>query len=339
LPTVRTVASLAGVSRQTVSNVLNFPERVGPKLQERVHAAIEELGYRPSAIARSLALQSTGLIAYRVGKSRGYEDQSLDPFMRELSRIGKDHHYRLVLQYAAEDDSSQITEYEDLYARRAMDAVVITESHPLDARVDWLKAHEVPFVAYGRPWGDPQPSHSWVDLDVEAGQRAATEHLIANGHRRIAYLGLPLDGARASAHRDGWAQAMGRLVPEQPLAGLEYLGSAEETSGLVARALEDAGATGFVCNHDGYADAALHALWAAGRTPGRDVAVVGFGNSRRARRAYPPLSSITQSVEHIAELVWSSLLDQLGGTGAPPLQELLAPDLAIRESSDFVLPS
>jgi DNA-binding LacI/PurR family transcriptional regulator len=337
-PTIRTIADRAGVSYQTVSNVLNFPERVRPATRERVLEAIRELNYRPNAAARSLAMSTTRLVALRVGDGRQNEASILDPFMRELARIGGERGYRLVLDYSPEDDAAQIASFEELHARQAVDGVVIPQTHVGDQRPAWLLEHGLPFVAFGRPWGDMAAVHSWVDVDVSLGIRMAAEHLRDLGHTRIAFLGAPLDGGLEDTRLAGWRDVVEGLVAPDDLARLHRFVDQSCPAEAVTELVRSAAPTALITRDDSYAVEASHALERLGLRVGRDVAVVGFDDSELARRASPPLSSVAQPVSEVAELIWESLIDQLEGRPNPPLHRIVPPRLVVRASSDGVRP-
>lgn len=334
------MALAAGVSRQTVSNVLNAPERVSKDLQDAVFKAVKETGYRPSSMARSLALQRTGLVAFRVGEGMRNEASLLDPFMREVARIGAEHDYRLVLDAVASDDSAQIASYQDLTASRSVDAVIIVETHPDDLRARWLTDNNVPFVAFGRPWGEESAEHSWVDVDSRLGIRQAVEHLHGNGHSRIGYIGSPIDGGRHEDRRAGWREAMMEVSPDSDsdaLALLSFESRRRDLGANIDAFLESASPTAVVCQDDQFADEALRAAVRVGLKPGANFAVVGFDDSMVARRAQPAISSVAQPLTRAATLVWEALLPQIRGSQDEPLQVLIPPELVVRESSDFEL--
>ncbi|MDN6486447.1 MAG: LacI family transcriptional regulator [Ancrocorticia sp.] len=332
------MAQAAGVSRQTVSKVVNFQDRVSKDLQEAVLQAIKETGYRPSSMARSLALQRTGLVAFRVGEGMRNEASLLDPFMREVARIGAEHDYRLVLDAVPGDDSAQIASYQDLTASRSVDAVIIVETHPDDLRARWLTDNNVPFVAFGRPWGEDSAKHSWVDVDSRLGIRQAVEHLHDRGHSRIGYIGSPVDGGRHEDRREGWREAMAELSPDSVSDGLAYLSFESRRRDLGANIdafLESAEPTAVVCQDDQFAHEAMRSAVRVGLKPGEDFAVVGFDDSMVARRAQPAISSVAQPLTMAATLVWEALLPQIRGEQDKPLQVLIPPELVVRESSDF----
>src|SRR5829696_407697 len=139
-PTVESVARHAQVSRQTVSNALNAPERVRPETLARVLAAIDELGYRPNSAARTLRTQSTRLLACRLLPTLQMGTGAvLDRFLHALCDAARGRSYD-VLCFAAASDDAEIDVIDDLLRRNAVDAYVISGTHYVDPRPRTLPA-------------------------------------------------------------------------------------------------------------------------------------------------------------------------------------------------------
>ena len=92
-----------------------------------------------------------------------------------------------VLLFTPEDVNDPLDGYDALLRSAAVDAFVVTDTYRGNPQATWLKARQVPFVAFGRPWEDPQASFPWVDVDGRAGVRLAVDHLAGSGHRRITW--------------------------------------------------------------------------------------------------------------------------------------------------------
>jgi DNA-binding LacI/PurR family transcriptional regulator len=329
--TIATVARHANVSRQTVSNVLNTPDLVRDDTRARVIAAIEELGYRANLAARQMRTGRSRLIGVRIDPVRnGIEASVLDRFLHGLTETAAPAGYRVVL-YTAVDDDSEIATYDDLIAAYMLDAFVLTHTHYDDIRTAWLRKRGVPFTTFGRPWGAPH-QHSWVDIDGATGTAAATSHLIARGHRRIAFIGWPPGSAVGDDRRRGWETAM-------RAAGLSADGLARHTPDGVAEGEALARElltmaeppTAVVCVSDPLA---------LGAWRHRDLAVIGFDDTPVAQAV--GLSSLRQPLaEAAAECVDTvSLLlgdrprrpDEHGSGSADTRQVLLEPHLVVRDS-------
>jgi DNA-binding LacI/PurR family transcriptional regulator len=334
-PTVKSVARHAQVSRQTVSNALNAPQRVRPDTLSRVLASINELGYRPNTAARNLRTQSTRLLACRLLPSLQMGTGGvLDRFLHALCDAARDRGYD-VLSFAAPTDDAELDVVDDLLRRHAVDAYVISGTHNVDPRPDWLAARGVPFVAFGRPWGESDTGHSWVDVDGAAGMDAVVEHLVAHGHRRIAFVGWPEGSGVGDDRFAGFTRAT--LRHRLSTRGLVRRGEDGMASGaaLTDRFLDLAQSpTAVVCVSDVMALGAMRALDDRGLRPGSQVAVTGFDDSPLATVVRPGLTSVRQPLEAVAEQVIELLLEHLHGTRSAPTQVLLDPALVVRDSSD-----
>ena len=344
-PTLQTVAARAAVSRQTVSNALNAPHLVRPDTLERVLAVVSELGYRPHGAARQLRTSRSRVIGLRLEPTGdGISGAVLDRFLHAVTEQAQLRGYRVML-FTASDDHSEIAQYGELVEVLGVDALVLTSTHHGDARTGWLTENAVPFVTFGRPWptdsGDTQvTSHAWVDVDGAVGTRAAVEHLLELGHRRIAYLGWPEGSGVGDDRRSGWARALRAAGTVSP-AELDALAAhAPDGVGAGAQAAEHllatASPTAFVCASDSLALGALATVRSsAGAAAGDVPAVVGFDDTPVARAV--GLSSVAQPLTEAAGRTVGLLLAQLAGDRPGPADAdrhvLLSPSLVVRDSS------
>ena len=207
--TLDTVAERARVSRQTVSNVLNSPHLVRPDTAQRVREVIEELGYRRSRAAQQMRTRRSMLLGLRLEPDRGgINGAVLDRFLHAVVDAAQARDYRVVL-FTAADDEREIASYSELLDTGEADGFLLTSTHHGDPRTAWLAERGVPFSTFGRPWGAADQHHSWVDVDGAAGTRAAVEHLVGLGHRRIGFVGWPSGSGVGDDRRDGWRAAAG----------------------------------------------------------------------------------------------------------------------------------
>ncbi|MBW4029698.1 MAG: LacI family transcriptional regulator [Acidobacteria bacterium] len=322
------------MSRQTISNAINAPDRLRPATLHKVLQAIEELGYRPSHAARSLRTHATNVIGCRLlPSSHSGTGGVLDGWFHALCAAARSGGYD-VLAFAAATDDEEIEVYDDLLRRRAVDGIILTNTHYLDPRPAWLLQHEVPFVAFGRPWGSANATHSWVDVDGASGTADAVRHLADLGHTRIGFLGLNKGSGVCDDRFQGWASAMRALG----LATTGLVGRAEDgiASGraLTEKLLDGPRPpTGLVCVSDSMAVGAIRAVEDRGWIAGRDLAIVGFDDSPIASLLRPSLSSVRQPIVAVAGELVSELIAELSGVKRRPSRILRAPRLIVRESS------
>lgn len=304
--TIEDVARAAGVSRQTVSNVLNTPAIVRDATRERVQQAIDRMGYAPHASARRLRTRRSSTIGIHLDPyAGGISGVVLDRFVHALTERAGERGLR-VLVYAASSHDEEIRRMGDLIDGGEVDAVVITGTAYGDRRIEWLTDRGVPFVSFGRPWGEEDaPTHLWVDVDGAAGTRTATAHALTAG-TRVAFLGWPVGSATGDDRERGWREAMAdagapaelRLVAEESVA---------QARDRVAALLEETAIDALVCASDTLAVGAHVAAVAAQRS---DLLIVGFDNT-------PAVEALgLSSIEQLPESVAAGTLDLLMAGGS-----------------------
>lgn len=326
-PTIVDVALAAGVSRQTVSNVLNAPERVRPDTTERVRAAITTLNYRPHASARRLRTRRSSTIGVGLTpQANGISGAVLDGFLHAITEEADRRGLR-VLVYPASDPDEEIAQIERLTDGADVDGFVLTNTIDDDPRLEWMASHDVNFVTFGRPWGAEVPTHRWVDVDGRAGVAEATRQLLSQGTRRIGFLGWPSPSGTGDDRRSGWAETMlAAGFSDADLRDLSTVSVDDVThaADAVSALLDEAGEIdAFICASDSLA------LGALVRTGGR-VPVVGFDDTPVA--ASIGLSSIDQRLA----LVAPALLDLLDRS--EPSYALVTPALVTRTLAAQFLP-
>jgi DNA-binding LacI/PurR family transcriptional regulator len=332
-PTLESVARLAAVSRQTVSNVLNAPHLVRPVTRERVQQVIAETGYRPVKAAQTLRTRRSHLIAVGLQPPREAPSELLDSFLHALTAAARQRGYRIML-YPAGDDDTEIGSYDALLSEYDLDAFVLTDTHPGDKRTTWLDRHRVPFVTFGRPWGSAA-GHSWVGVDGAAGVRAVTSHLIGLGHERIAFLGWPAGSGVGDDRRSGWEQACrAARLPTASLFRPVHRGLAQGRRACAELLRTPQPPTAFVCVSDMIALSAWAELTARGLVPGQRAAVTGFDDSAAA--AAIGLTSVAQPLPEVASACLDALQKLLttpaGQARDQPDRVLLEPCVVLRAS-------
>jgi DNA-binding LacI/PurR family transcriptional regulator len=336
-PTVDDVARVAGVSRQTVSNVLNSPDIVKAATRERVQLAITELAYRPHAAARRLRTRRSSTIGVHLDPySGGISGVLLDRFVHALTERASERGMR-VLIYSARTPEEELTRLGDLIDGGEIDAAVVTGTFSGDPRTGWLAAREVPFVSFGRPWGGGdvfESPHTWVDVDGAAGTRAATRHALEIAGARVGWLGWPPDSGTGDDRYRGWREAMDAAGATGPRWEADDGVAAARRVMTAAFAGRSAvhGVDAVVCVSDSLAVGAHLAAAEAGRP---DLPVIGFDNTPVAEAL--GLSSIEQSPELVATSVLDLLLGPTGSVvsapdaSAAPSHVLVEPRLIVRE--------
>lgn len=335
--TLEEVAARAGVSRATVSRVVNGDPRVNEARVGAVQRAIAELGYVPNPAARALVRRRTDSIALVVCES----DRALfgHPFWTRVIRgvhdgaVAADQQLVLLLWQTA-DDAERIERY---LAARHVDGVVLIGLHGDDSMPVRLREAGLPVVLGGRPF---RPSAvTCADCDNRGGARAAVEHLADTGRRVVATVTGPADTTSGADRLGGWRDAVAArgLDPSAELAAegdWSVEGGEAAMAGLLARRPDLDGV--FVAS-DAMAIGALRALRAAGRQVPADVGVVGFDGDALAVTTDPPLSSVYQPALEMGRTLVRLLLAV--AAGEHPDDVLFPVELVVRGSSAGKVPT
>jgi len=336
LPTVHDVARVAGVSRQTVSNVLNSPDIVRPDTRDRVRRAIDSLGYRPHASARRLRTQKSSTIGIRLDPMHdGISGSILDRFLHALTEQADAIGLRILL-FTATGPEDEIRQFGRLIDGSDVDAFVLTSTFHGDPRTEWLIEHEQTFVTFGRPWGIDDmndPLHAWVDVDGRAGVRVATESLLDRGLTRIGFLGWPAGSGTGDERAGGWRDAMteaghGERLEELHETAIDTVAAAREASARLIARVSDLDAV--VAASDSLALGVVVQTGAA-------LPVIGFDNTPVS--AAMGFSSVDQRLDDVAAGVLALLTDARGaGSADSPRHRLITPELVVRASHPPVVP-
>ncbi|SDO62181.1 LacI family DNA-binding transcriptional regulator [Lentzea jiangxiensis] len=332
-PTLEDVARVAGVSRATVSRVVNGTRNVDPGIQETVRNAIEQTGYTPNRAARSLVTRRTGTVALVISGAGGGSDVFTDPFFGRVTAGVVDflrgHSVHPVLMLADSDPAR--TEVVEFLRQGSADGALLVSTHPVDPLPARLLDAGVPSVLYARP-GRPMPV-SYVDMDHRAGGRMAADHLVAAGRYNTTTISGPLDVLASQDRHAGFRDAMARHgFPYVPSAegGFTFESGATAMQRLLTEC-PDLDAV-FAAN-DLMAQAAVDVLQAHGLRIPDDVAVIGFDDSAPALACRPQLTTIRQPVERMAAEMAALLLADLEKPGQRPRSVIFEPELVVRASA------
>lgn len=338
-PTLEMVARVAGVSRATVSRVVNGSPKVSPEVAAAVNDAVKRLRYVPNRAARSLASRSSNAIALVVP-----EDVTTffgDPYFAEIvkgimSRID-DSDYVLNLLVASSDPRHKTRAYLE---SGVVDGALVISHHTGDEIV--LADSTVPLVFGGRPVDGLVEGATYVDVDNEAAAEVGTRHLIDLGRRRIGSITGPLDMRAGVDRLDGFRAAVSAAgLPDDLVESGDF--TAEGAAAATRRLLDRVGASArgsdgpgidalFVAS-DLMASGALAVLAERGVRVPDDVAVVGFDDSPVATRTAVPLTTVAQPSEEQGRTMAELLIRLISGDDDVPKQTILPTRLVVRESA------
>ena len=329
-PTLDTVAAEAGVSRATVSRVINGSPRVSPEVKVAVESAIALLGYVPNRAARSLAMRRTDSIALvmREPDATVLADPYLGNVIIATSQALIGTGVQLVLVNA--QNNAEHAQLADYVRSGHVDGVLLASMHDDDPLPRILLEAGIPTVVSGRP-PTPLPGLAYVDVDNVGGAQLAAERLISAGRKRIATITGPQDMTAGADRLVGYQRALaaaGRKADR--IAHGEFTRESGQLAmdELITR-YPDLDAV-FVAN-DLMAMGALRSLRDSGRRVPADVSVVGYDDIEMARHTEPPLTTIHQPIIDQARTMTELLLTQIGGD--PVGEPVVLPTELVERSS------
>lgn len=328
--TLEEVGKLAGVSRATVSRVINNTGNVDPVLRQRVEEVIQETGYRPNLVARSLASNRSnilGLIIPSVAQTL-FADPYFPALIQGISQACNTNDYTLSLFiFHSPQEEAQV--FNRALGSGLLDGLIVTTNRIEDPFFDQMIDRNLPFVYVGRPHNNLA---SYVDVDNVIGVLLAVKHLIRLGYQRIAHVAAPLDTTVGIDRKQGYENALieaGMPVDENMIA----VGNFSQDSGYVAmRHLLSKQPDAVFVASDTMALGAIQAIHSAGLRVPEDIAVVGFDDLPPAEKANPPLTTVHQPIIQSGRIAVETLLDILDAGAEPPRHIILPTKLVIRAS-------
>jgi LacI family transcriptional regulator len=331
--TIEDVARAAGVSRQTVSRAINDQSEISPQTRARVLRIVEELGYRPSGIARGLATRRTrtlGLVIPDVA----------NPFFSDVAR-GAEHvayaeGYNVFLCNTEEDPQRELAVLRSLEGQR-VDGVVLCSSRLDDRELRSVVVHHSVAVLVNRRL----ESEGELDrigvvlLDDVAGGRMAAQHLLDGGHRAVGFVAGPPASRSGRWRAEGYRAALADTGLSGSPAWMVHCpadvdGGHQAAGDLLARQPE---LTALFCYNDLVAVGALQACADLGRRVPDDVAVVGFDDITLAALVTPPLTTCRVPRYELGAQAMRLLLAQIDGCSDSCDEVVLRPELVIRASA------
>ncbi|MBL7498094.1 LacI family DNA-binding transcriptional regulator [Frankia sp. CNm7] len=321
------VARLAGVSHQTVSRVLNGHPNVKEQTRLRVRAAMEQLGYRPNRVARTLVTGQSHVVGIVAQNTALYGPTSVRTAVeRSVNAAG----FAVgVASVPALDRSSIAEAIGRLLDQRVAGVVVIAPVTSANEALDDVP-DDLPMVVIG---GDPGRLSRLVTIDQRHGARLATRCLLAAGHDTVWHVSGPAGWYDSAERVLGWREALLDAGAEVPpvLAADWSLDAGYEAGQLLAR-MPSARAVFAASDH--LAMGVMKALRQAGRSVPGDVSVVGFDDIPEAGYVCPPLTTVRPDFAAVAEQAVRLLLSQLDGSppDGPPRLAPVVPALVERDS-------
>ncbi|WP_322798464.1 LacI family DNA-binding transcriptional regulator [Thermoflexus sp.] len=328
--TLEEIARLAGVSRSTVSRVINHHPSVRPEVRERVWRIIREVGYQPHAAARNLATRRSQIVGVVIPEAlpKFFSDPYFPAVLRGISDALTERGYHLMLSLLSPQQE------EDFYQRalrgRLVDGIIVISAQITDPLIRQAYQEGLPVISVGRY--PQEPGVSYVDVDNVGGGRMATDHLLRLGRRRIATIAGPQTRAPGIDRLEGYRAALRAWGIDPPPEWIAE-GDFTEIGGYVAmRRLLSARPDAVFAASDLMAVGAMKAIREAGLRIPEDIAIVGYDDVELARFTDPPLTTVRQPIYELGRIAVRLLLSQLEEGAREPQQVVLPTELVIRAS-------
>lgn len=346
--TIRDVAEQAGVSFQTVSLVLNHPEKVADKTLAQVRAVINTLGFVPSMAARSMRqIRTQTLACIFFGQRASYDNRSFqvqdtywNNVLQMLSRAADARGYALLQRHQGDQDATALAEVRQLFLAGRIDGVIAVVEQPGHPVLLQLHAEHFPLIVFGTR----DPSLPYVAQTNEAASAGVVDHLVAGGCRAIAFIAGERDGHanedvnerlhgyRAAMARHGLAVNEAWLLP-----GDWSLASGYRIAQQLCTANHRPDALIFAS--DRMALGALKGLHDIGRRVPSEVSVVGFDNMQYDDFSIPPLTSVHSPVLDMASTAVQALVDRIEARAHAPLPQHVFETRLVPRNSTLPVPA
>ncbi|MEN0084644.1 MAG: LacI family DNA-binding transcriptional regulator [Leifsonia sp.] len=323
---IRDIARLAGVSRQTVSRVLNGERYIKPSTEAQVRKVIEEHSWRPNSAARALATARSRTIGLLVSARSHYGPFSAATAIDEAAR---NRGYAILTATLAREDDESISAALDAFVAQGVEGVVVIapqqRAHEALQRVTF----KVPLVSlHWKSAGDDRVAA----FDQLAGARLATRHLIELGHTRIRHLAGPQDWSEAEDRMNGFLAELNDhdLPVTAPILG-DWTADLGYEVGL--KLLHHPDFSAIFASNDQMALGLMHAAADLGVAVPEQLSIVGFDDIPEAKHYSPPLTTVRQDFGWLGARAIAVLLAQIEGEDTGPPAEFPVPQLIVRAST------
>ena len=309
--TIHDVALEAGVSRGTVSRVVNDEPYVSAEARIAIEAAIEKVGYVPNTAARNLVMQRSQAVGFIVHEPHSLflEDPNIGEILLGANAALSLADFQMVcLIIDSERDTDRVARY---LSGGFVDGVIVVSARKNDPITRIIEKLGLPSAFVGHP---PDLRRlPFVGIDNRSSARAITERLLATGRRRVGMIASALDRDSGADRLAGFTDALGPLFDPALVARVPFYAYADGVAGMRALLAAEPGLDGVFAASDAVAAGALEALREAGRSVPGDVGVVGFDDSAWALRCQPLLSTVHQPAAGLGERAAELVLGQLRG--------------------------
>jgi LacI family transcriptional regulator len=328
--TLEDIAQMSGVSRSTVSRVINGDPGVSERTRKKVLDLIQNIGFQPNLAARGLAAGHTRVIGLVIptGLTAIFSDPYFPLVIQGVAAACNAREYSVML-WLADPEYERKTISQVLY-NGLIDGVIVSSMLMDDPLIERLSESQRPFITIGR---DPKENrHNFVDVDNRSGAYQGVSYILHTGRRRVATIAGPRNTIAGRDRLQGYLDALrGRGLEPQPELIVE--GEFSDISGYLSmkRLLPQRPDAVFVAS-DAMALAAMRAIQEEGLKIPDNIAVVGFDDIPSAATSTPPLTTVRQPIQKTGSVAAEMLIERIENPEVPPCRIILPTELVIRSS-------
>lgn len=329
--TLEDIAKQAGVSRSTVSRVVNGQPNVREHVRRRVLEVIETTGYHPNVAARALASQRSWTLGLVIPRSVNsfFTDPYFPRLLQGIAQACNQANYTLGLfLVSTKEDEDKV--FPRVSRRGMLDGILVQSGQIGDRLIDGLVDSGVPLVILGRPVAAHEVSY--VDVDNVSAAANAVTYLARSGHKRIGTITGPANTTVSIDRRLGYLRALaeqGLPVDDALVAEADFT----EAGGYdAARRLLPAGPSAIFAASDMMAIGGMRAAREAGLSVPGDIAFVGFDDLPFAAVSHPQLTTVRQPIFEFGQKAVEVLIDQIENGVEPPRRIIMDTELVVRAS-------
>jgi LacI family transcriptional regulator len=329
--TIESVAKRAGVSTAAVSYALSGKRKISSEVLEKIKEAVDELGYKPSIIARNLASRKTWTVGFYTSPTKNIRG---DVFFNSLLAgiLDNLHEKKYQLHLYADYLNVNAEDHPDLSMTQPIDGALIMNPRINDVYLDYLKKQSIPFVVIGTP-AEPDKIF-YVDVDLTAAAYIATKHLITKGHKNILFINGPSDYMQSIQHFQGSSMALSenglkiesgsminiQMVEEEAYNTLKHIGEGIKNFSAIC------------AYHDVFSFGIMSYLKENRINVPNDIAYISLGNSQFCRICSPAVTSMDMAPYEMGYQSVEMLIDVIEKRRIQPSHTIIPVKLVERES-------
>ncbi|MFS0612014.1 LacI family DNA-binding transcriptional regulator [Lederbergia ruris] len=331
--TIKDVAKYANVAPSTVSRVIADSPRISEETKNKVKIAMEELGYHPNLIARSLVSRATNVLGLVMPESIDvvFQNPFFSSVLQGLSESAHEKTYALQMTTGKTKDEI-FQEVVEMVQGRRVDGLVLLNSYVEDRLTSYLMKCDFPFVIIGKPYRNEERI-TYIDNDNFRAAKEATEYLLSLHHERIAFIGGSPELVVTVDRLNGYEKALdnaGIKLRDSVYAAFLKKGGQEAVVELLKR---EEPPTALIVSDDLMALGVLQMLGEMGISIGEEMSIVSFNNAFLARMTQPPLTSVDINIFSLGYEAAKNLILKIENPQEPIKRIIIPHQLVVRSSS------